>query len=326
VTRAFGFCAVLGVTIAAVAAASAAEPQYRIGILSPLPFPPYASPLGQALITTLAAQGDVLGKNLTFERRAADGHPDQLPALANELVAAKVDAILAFSYPSALAAAHATSTIPIVVLQAGDPVRTGMVKSLARPGGNITGVSEVAEELSAKRLEVLKDAVPNLKSVAMLWNADDLGMSLREKSADTAARKLDLKVESLGVRAPDDFNAAFATMDKDPPGAILMVTDALTNLNRKRVYDYAGTHKLPAIFEYDAFVKEGGLMSYGPDQPDMMKSAALLLDHVLKGAKPADLPLEQPTRFVFAVNLKTAKAIGLEFPQSVVIRADEVIE
>jgi putative tryptophan/tyrosine transport system substrate-binding protein len=308
------------------ASADAQGPVFRVGLLSPLAALPDSNPIVQAIIKRLGEHGEVLGKNLVFERRGADGQLDKLPALAGELVSAKVDAIMTFSYPAALAATRATSTVPIVIMQAGDPIRTGMVKSLAHPGGNVTGVSEVAEELSAKRLEVLKDALPNLKRVAMLWNADDLGMSLREKAADAAARQLGVSVESLGVRAPDDFNEAFATMDKDPPGAILMVSDALTTLNRKRVYDYAAEHRIPAIYEYDIYVKEGGLMSYGPDLPDMAATDADLLDRILKGAKPADLPLEQPTRFVFALNLKTAKALGLDLPQSVVIRADEVIE
>lgn len=317
------FCS-LGLLCAIGAAAE--EPEYRIGLLSPAPLPPDGSPMGKALIDTLAAHGEVLGKNLAFEKRSAEGQVERLPALAQDLVARKVDAILTISYPAALAASRATSTIPIVVLFSGDPVANGMVKSLARPGGDITGISEVAEELSAKRLEVLKDAVPSLTRVAMLWNADDLGMSLREKAAAAAAVKLGVSVESLGVRAPNDFDAAFAEMDKNPPGAILMVTDVLTNLNRKRVFDYAAAHKLPAIFEYDEFVKEGGLMSYGPDRPAMVRDAAALLDHIIKGTKPADLPLEEPTRFVFAVNLKTAKAMGLTLPESVLVRADEVIE
>jgi putative ABC transport system substrate-binding protein len=318
--------ATLALALAVATGAKAQSPVYRVGLLSPSPLWTDSSPMGQALIQTLADHGEVLGKNLAFEKRSAEFHLERVPELAQELVATKVDAIVTSSYPAAIAASHATTTIPIVVLFSGDPVENGMAKSLAHPGGNITGISEVASELSAKRLEVLKEVVPNLKRVAMLWNADDLGMTLREKSADAAAEKLGVTVESLGVRAPDDFEEAFATMSKDPPSAILMVTDALTNLNRKRAYDYADAHKLPAIFEYDAYVKEGGLMSYGPDQADMMKSAALLLDKVLKGVKPADLPLELPTRFVFALNLKTAKAIGLDVPQVVTIRADEVIE
>jgi putative ABC transport system substrate-binding protein len=300
--------------------------QYKIGMISGNEAPADASPIGSALIHGLTQHGDELGKNLSFERRGAQGHMERLPGLVEEPLASKVDAIFATGYPAALAAAKATSTVPIVVFQAGDPVSTGMVQSFAHPGGNITGLSEIAAELSGKRLQVLKEAVPGIKRVAMLWNADDLGMSLREKAAESGAQQLGITVQSLGVRAPDDFDQAFAGMTQQPPDGILMVSDALTTLNRKRIFEYAAAHRIPAIYEYDNLVRDGGLMSYGPDQEEMAERAAALLDRILKGAKPADLPLEQPTRFRFAINLKTAQAIGFTFPQSIVVRADEVIE
>ena len=228
-------------------------------------------------------------------------------------------------YPAALAAKQHTK-LPVVAVQAGDPVADGLVASFARPGGHVTGISEIAAELSAKRLALLKEAVPNVHRVAMLWNADDLGMSLRYKAAEAQARSLGLEVESLGVRAPDDFDAAFAAMMRHPPDAILMVSDVLTTLNRKRVIDFAAQHKLPAIYEYDFLVREGGLMSYGPDVREMYDRAAGLAARILKGADPAQLPLEEPSRFVLAINLGTAKAIGLTMPPSLLARADDVIE
>jgi putative ABC transport system substrate-binding protein len=240
-------------------------------------------------------------------------------------MASHVDLLITSSYPAALAAKE-HATVPIVVTNSGDPVATRLVASLGRPGGNVTGVSEVATELSAKRLQLLKETVPNLRKVAMLWNTDDLGMSLRYKSADAAAQALGLIVQPLGVREPDDFNSAFATMDHDPPDGILMVSDALTTLNRKRVFEYAAFHKLPAIYEYDNLVRDGGLMSYGPDGGDVLDRVAELATRILKGAQPADLPLEEPTRFIFAVNLKIAAEIGLTIPQSILARADQVIE
>jgi putative ABC transport system substrate-binding protein len=187
-------------------------------------------------------------------------------------------------------------------------------------------VSELATELSAKRLEILKDTVPNLHRVAMLWNAADLGMTLRYRSAEDAARVLGVEVQALGVREPDDFENAFAEMKRERPDAILMVNDALTSLNRKRVVEFADANRLPTIFENGATVRDGGLMSYGPNQSEIGELAADLVARILGGARPADLPLEQPTRFKFVINLKTAKTLGLQFPPSISARADEVIE
>jgi putative ABC transport system substrate-binding protein len=197
---------------------------------------------------------------------------------------------------------------------------------LAQPGGNLTGVSEISTELSAKRLEILKEAVPNLRLVAMLWNAADLGMSLRYRSAEDAARVLGIKVQTLGVREPNDFDQAFTEMTRTRPDAILMVSDALTILNRKRVVEFAAENRLPTIFEAGALVHEGGLMSYGPKQSEIAERVAEFIVRILGGARPADLPLELPTHFELLINLKTAKALGLTVPPSLLARADEVIE
>jgi putative ABC transport system substrate-binding protein len=299
---------------------------YRLGLLSN---GPAVSPLDErrrTLLSTLAARGLVDGQNLVVVQRAADARPERLDGLAAELKADNVDVIVTFGYPAALAAKTSAKDVPIVVVGAGDPVATGLVDGLARPGGNITGVTELSTELSAKRLEILRDALPALTRVAMLWNAADLGMTLRYRSAEDAARVLGVKVQTLGVREPDDFEHAFAQMTRERPDAILMVSDALTILNRKRVLEFASTNRLPTIFETGALVRDGGLMSYGPKQSAIGETAAGLVARILRGARPADLPLELPTHFELLINLKTAQALGLSLPPTLVARADEVIE
>jgi len=299
---------------------------YRVGLLTNGVVVGATDERRKNLVSSLAAQGFVEGRNLTFEQRSADGQRGRLAGLVNELAAANVDAIVTFGYPPALAAKNSTKAIPVVVTGAGDPVATGLVDGLARPGGNLTGITELSSDLSAKRLEILKDAVPNLRRVAMLWNADDLGMTLRYQSAQSAAGVLGVKVQALGVREPDDFDHAFAEMQRDPPQAILMVSDALTMLNRKHVVEFANANRLPTIFEVGSVVRDGGLMSYGPKQSEIGELAGNLVAQILRGARPADLPLEVPTRFEFLVNLKTARSLGIELPPALVSRADEVIE
>jgi putative ABC transport system substrate-binding protein len=318
------------VTGAAIAAPCLAFAQpttrvYRLGTLSPgAPFGE-KSPFGTILVRVLAERGYTLGQNLAFESRGAAGEVGRLPALLQEIKATKVDAIVAIGFPTALAAK--TAEIPTVVaFGGGDPVATGLIDGLARPGGNITGISDVATTLSTKRMSLLKQLSPKLRRVAMLWNKDDLGMSLRYDASARAAKEIDVVVQALGVRAPDDFNEAFAAMNREPPDAILMVSDSLTTLNRKRVFEFAAERKLPAIYEYDFLVRDGGLMSYGPDLKESFERAGDLVARIFKGARPADLPFEQPTRYPFVVNLKTAKAMGLEMPPTLVALADEVIE
>jgi putative tryptophan/tyrosine transport system substrate-binding protein len=199
-------------------------------------------------------------------------------------------------------------------------------RALARPGGYVTGMTELSTELSGKRLEILKEAIPNLRQVAMLWNAADLGMTLRYQAAETAAKALNVSVQTLGVREPNDFDSAFAEMTRSRPDGILMVSDALTILNRKRVIEFATANRLPTIYELSSLVRDGGLMSYGPDQSAIGDRAADFVARILRGARPADLPLEQPTKFELVINLKTAKALGLELPPTLVARANEVIE
>ncbi len=325
--RLSGLAVVTLVLTVAVGGAAAQTPRqvYRVGLLAVGPDPTDQSPFGAGLIRGFARDGFVLGQNLAFVRYAAHGHVERLSHLVHELVADKVAVIITQGYPAAVAAKD-YSSLPVVAVQAGDPVEDGLVNSFARPGGRVTGISEIAAELSAKRLALLKGAVPNVHRVAMLWNADDLGMSLRYKAAEAQARSLGIEVELLGVRAPNDFDAAFAAMVRKPPDAILMVSDVLTTLNRKRVIDFAAQHKIPAIYEYDFLVRDGGLMSYGPDVSEMFDRAAGLAARILKAADPAQLPLEEPSRFVLAINLGTAEAIGLKIPPSLLARADNVIE
>lgn len=299
---------------------------YRVGLLTNGVVVGATDERRKNLVSSLAAQGFVEGRNLIFEQRSADAQRGRLAGLVNELNAANVDVIVTFGYPAALAAKNSTRAVPVVVTGAGDPVATGLVDGLARPGGNLTGVTELSTDLSAKRLEILRDAVPNLRRVAMLWNADDLGMTLRYQSAQSAAGLLGVKVQALGVREPDDFDHAFAEMQREPPQAILMVSDALTMLNRKHVVEFANANRLPTIFEVSAVVRDGGLMSYGPRQSEIGERAGDLVAKILRGARPADLPLELPTRFEFLVNLKAARALGINLPSTLISRADEVIE
>ncbi len=265
----------------------------------------------------LARHGYALDRNLAVERR-----PAQLVA---EVVASKVDVIVAVGYAAALAAKQET-TLPAVAFSAGDPVEGGLVDSLARPGGHLTGISDVSVEVTPKRLELLKEFAPNLRRVAMLWNADDPAMTLRYRASEAGAKTLGISVQPLGVREPADFDQAFSAMIRDMPDAILMVSDPLTNLNRKRVFEFAVAHRLPAIYEYDFIVRDGGLMSYGLDLDEAFDRVGDLVDRILKGARPAELPFEQPTLFRLALNLNTAKSIGFEPPASLLARADEVIE
>ena len=298
---------------------------YRLAMLVAGPAFPMESPPVKIITDSLAGYGYTLGQNLEFRSYGADAQLRRLPQLAKDIAATGVDAVVVLGWPPANAM-KATGVPTVVAVGAGDPVATGLAASLARPGGNVTGISDNATTLSTKRLELLKQTKPNIRKVAMLWNKDDLGMTLRYQASADAAKSLGSAVQPLGVREPDDFANAFAIMDRDLPDAILMVADALTILNRKRVFDYAAAHRLPAIYELDFFVRDGGLMSYGADFKESLERAASLVDRIFKGAKPADLPFEEPTHYLFVVNLKTAKSIGLELPPNLLALADEVIE
>lgn len=299
---------------------------YRVGLLSPAAPLADESPFGAGLIRGFKRHGYVVGKNLVFERRGAQMQLERLPALVSELVASKVDVIVATGFPAAFAAKQTTTTIPLVVIGAGDIVGTGLAASLARPGGNLTGISELAAELSTKRLELLKEALPKARRVAMLWNAGDNAMTHRYRAAAAAAQALGLVVQPLGVREAKDFEEAFAAMTREAPDGILVVSDTLTVTNRKRVYEFAAVRRLPVMYEYERYAREGGLMSYGPDQISMAERAADQVVRIFKGIKPADLPVEQPSQLKFVVNLGTAARLGLSLSPNLLARADEVIE
>ncbi len=298
---------------------------YHLGTLTPSLPVTDTSPFGKIVVKALAERGYIIGQNLTFDARGAAGDVAKLPSLLAELKARDVDAIIVVGYPAALTA-KSTGIPTVGALGLGDPVETRMIESLAHPGGNITGISDEATALTTKRLSLLKEMSPKLQKVAMIWNKDDLGMSLRYEASAKVAQAIGITVQALGVREPDDFNEAFSVMNADLPDAILMVADSLTVLSRKRVFEFAAARKLPAIYEYDFLVRDGGLMSYGPDLTESFERAAALVDRIFKGARPADLPFEQPTRYLFVLNLKTAKSIGLEIPPTLLALADEVIE
>jgi putative ABC transport system substrate-binding protein len=298
---------------------------YRLGVLSGGVPVADTSPFGAALLRGLAQHGYTLRRNLALERRDAEGHSDRLPRLVDELGASQVEAIVTIGYPAALAAKQGTR-LPVVAINAGDPVSTGLVASLARPGGNLTGISDVSAELTPKRMEYLKQLAPGLRHVAMLWNAADLGMTLRYQASEAGAQAMGLRVQPLGMREPDDFEQAFTAMQRERPDALLVVSDTLTVLNRTRVFAFAAAHQLPAIYEFDYLVRDGGLMSYGPDLDESFGRVAALVARIFKGAKPADLPFEQPTRFRLVINLKTAQALGLPISPILLFQADEVLK
>jgi putative ABC transport system substrate-binding protein len=270
--------------------------------------------------------GYVEGRNIVIEYRYAGEKYERLPALAAELVRLKVDVIVSHGTPGPLAAKHATSVIPIVMTSAGDPVASGLVSSLARPGGNVTGMSLMVPELGGKRLHLLKEIIPGISRVAVLWNATNPYNSLVVREMEATATTLGVQLQSLVVRGPDDFEGALAAAATGRAAALTAVEDPLTNTKRIQIVDFAAKSRLPAIYGIKEFVDAGGLMSYGVHFADSYRRAAAYVDKILKGAKPADLPVQQPTKFEFAINLKTAKALGLTIPPSLLQRADQVIE
>ena len=309
-----------------IAVAQTTQKTFRVAHLSAAGRTPDGAPPA-ALRQALRELGYRDGENVVYEARFAEAKVERLPELAAELIRLKVDVIVATGGPAALAAKRASSVIPIVTAPAaGDIVAAGLIASLARPGSNVTGLSDESVQLSAKRMELLKEAVPKAGSIAVLWNANDQGMTLRYREIEKAARILKVEVQALGVRAPEDFAEAFSAMTRQRPDALFLVADSLTTLNRKQVVDFAAAHRIPAMYEQSRHVRDGGLMSYGPSPEDSFRRAAAYVDRILKGAKPADLPAEQPTRYYFAINLKTAAALGLTIPPSVLLRADAVVQ
>jgi len=269
--------------------------------------------------------GYVEGRNILIEYRWAEGKYERFPALIAELAALKVDVIVTAGTPAALAVKKTTPSIPLVMAAVGDPIGVGLVASLARPGGNATGLSAIAPELEGKRLELLREVVSKLSHIAVLWNPDNPLHAGSLKETRAAAQVLGIKVQLLGVRVSEDFPAAFAAILRERPGALLVLADRIFLHNRARIVDFEAKHRLPGVYAYRELVEAGGLMSFGPSYAGMHRRAATYVDKILKGAKPADLPVEQPTRFELMINLKAAKALGLKIPPSLLARADEVI-
>ena len=270
--------------------------------------------------------GYIEGQNIAFETRAADGKTERLPGLAADLINRNVDVIVTAGTPAAIAAKRATSTIPVVMAIVSDPVGLGLIASLARPGGNVTGVADLDIELSGKQLELLKEAIPGLSRVALVLNADNPKHQEALREAEVAARALGMQLQPVGVRDPGEFTSAFSRITRERLGAVILVADSLFSGHRARLVDFAAKSHLPAIFWRKEFVQAGGLMSYGTSYPDLYGRAATYVDKILRGAKPADLPVEQPTKFELVVNMTTAKALGLTIPSSLLLRADQVIQ
>ena len=297
----------------------------RIGLLSGST-PSVNASSYQAFRLGLRDLGWVEGTNISIEYRYAEGRHDRLPDLAADLVRLKVDVIVTTATSDALAAQKATRAIPIVMVAAGDPVASGLVESLARPGGNVTGLSQMLQELGGKRLELLKEMVPKLSRVAVLWNPQSASATLNWKENQQPARQLGIQLHSLEVRSPNELDKAFEAATRAHAGALAILPDPVITTNLKRIVDFAAKSRLPSIYQWSEFADAGGLVTYGPDRADLFRRAAIYLDKILKGTKPGDLPVEQPTKLELVVNLKTAKALGITIPQSVLFRADRVIE
>jgi len=320
-----------GLALGVLSVSLAAEAQQRgnvakIGVLEQGAATPSGSGSHEALRQGLRDLGYVEGQNLFIEYRFAEGKAERLPDLAAELIRLKVDVIVSGGTLAPLAAKHATKTIPIVLAAAGAPVETGLVASLAKPGGNITGLSNVSADLTGKRLQLLKEVLPGISRVAVLWNAANPISALVERETEAAARTLGLQVQSLEVRGPDDFEKALPAAISGRAGALFVVDNPLVFVARLRVADFAIRTRLPMTAFYKPFAEAGGLMTFGASLADLYRRAATYVDKILKGVKPADLPVEQPTKFELVINLKTARALGLTIPQSILLRADQVID
>jgi putative ABC transport system substrate-binding protein len=280
----------------------------------------------EAFLRGLREHGYVVGQNIAIEYRWSEGKAARLSQLAADLVTRKVDMIVTQGVAATLAAKEATATIPIVMASSQNAVGDGLVTSLAHPGGNVTGRSVYAPELTPKRVELLKEAVPSLSRVGVLWNAHNPAGPAQVQEAEAASRILGIAIESLDARIPDDLDTMMTRAASSGAGAILILSDSATITHRTQIASAAQKHRLPTIFANKAYLEGGGLMSYGPDLADAFRRTAVYVDKILKGTKPADLPVEQPTRFELAINLKAAQALGLAIPPTLLARADEVIE
>jgi putative ABC transport system substrate-binding protein len=294
---------------------------YRIGVLGNENNPPW-----DGFRQGLRDLGYVDGRNLSMEWRWSEGKTDRLPALAIELVALRPDVIVASGTQAVRAAMEATSAIPIVMTTSSYPEKIGLVRSLSRPGGNVTGLSNVGPELSGKKLELVKQIAPKVSRVAVLWNPASTVEPLALQELLTAAAAVRVEIQSVAVRSPADFSAAFAAVSSSHVDALLALGNPINFRGRQLIADFALRNRLPSIYDERLFVDAGGLMSYAPSFPDMIRRLAGYVDKIVRGARPADLPIEQPTKFELTINLKTAKALGLTIPPSLLLRADQIIE
>jgi putative tryptophan/tyrosine transport system substrate-binding protein len=299
----------------------------RIGYVRVVGVPSIPGPNVEAFRHGLKDLGYVEGKNIQIEFRYAEGKRDRVPSLVAELVQLKVDVLISGDDPALRAAKEATKMIPIVMVINQDPVATGLVDSLARPGGNITGISRLTRELSGKRLELLTEVIPGIARVGILWDVTAEGPKISFKEYQAAARALKIQLQSMEVRGPDpDLAGAFQSAVKGRASALITIGNSLLNRHRKQITDYAIKHRLPAMYESRQWIEPGGLISYSSSDAESYRRAAWIVDKILKGTKPADIPVEQPTKFELVINLKTAKQIGVTIPQSVLFRADRVIK
>jgi len=307
-----------------VAQAQQAAKVYRIGYLGTTPTTPE---IWQAFVEGLREHGYVEGQNIIIERRYSNGRTERFSALAAELVRLRVDILVAVAAPATRAAKEATTTIPIVSVAVQDPVALGSVQSLARPGGNITGPTLTGGlAIVGKQLELLKETVPGVSRVAVLWNPANPMLPQQLRDAEIAAPSLNVQLQPVEARSPDEFDRAFSAILQGRPGALLVLTDPMFFGQRTRLADFAARNRLPALYGLRAHVEAGGLMAYGASIPALFRRAAGYVDKLLKGADPAELPMEQPSKFELTINMKTARALGLTIPPSILLRADRVIE
>jgi putative ABC transport system substrate-binding protein len=316
-------CAIL-LVLYSPAHAQKQAPIPRIGILRA--GAPSGDGASDAFLQGLRALGYVAGKNILFEIRHAEGNRERLRDLAIELVQLKVDAIYTGSSPAIFFLKQATKTVPVVIVSSTDPVRSGIVASLASPGGNITGMSLIANDLWPKRLELIKEILPKVSRVAILWNKSNTGMAAEAKATEEAAGLLGVTLHDRGVKDASELEVVFEAMSKERPDAFLALLDVPLRAHQKRILEFLAKQRVPAIFESKDWVEAGGLISYGAESADVMRRAAIQMDKILKGAKPSDIPVEQPTKFEMVINLKTAQQIGLTIPPNVLVRADRVIK
>jgi len=324
------FIIVVAFTISVLITLSASQAQHsghvpRVGYLGASSASLEAE-LVKAFREGLREHGYVEGQNIVIEYRWAEGNYQRFPALVADLVKLKVDLILTAGTPGTLAAKRATQTIPIVMAVTGDAVGTGLVSSLARPGGNVTGLTTMVPDLEGKRLEILREVLPKLVTVAVLLNTSNPLTAIEWEQTKTSATALGIQLQPIELQRPEDFKEAFARVARQRPDAITMVADRFQLAHRMQIVDFVAKTRAPAIYPYRDFVVAGGLMSYGPSYEDLFRRSATYVDKILRGAKPSDLPIEQPTKFEFVVNLKTAKTLGVPIPPSLLLRADHVFE